>query len=124
MIISDLHIHSKYSRATSGQLSIDSLEKWARIKGINLLGTGDFTHPGWFGEIKEKLVPAEPGLFKLKEEIEKRCDQNVPVLCREMYVLYWFLKLAIYTKKIKKPERIIILFLCLILKTLKSLISS
>ena len=41
------------------------------IKGITVIGTGDFTHPGWFAEIKEKLVPAEPGIFKLKEEISK-----------------------------------------------------
>ena len=66
MIISDLHIHSKYSRATSGQLSIDNLEKWARIKGINLLGTGDFTHPKWIQEIKENLTEEGNGILKSK----------------------------------------------------------
>jgi uncharacterized protein (TIGR00375 family) len=52
----DLHIHSKYSRACSTNLSFENLVKWAKIKGLNLLGTGDFTHPIWFKEIKEKLV--------------------------------------------------------------------
>ncbi len=63
--IADFHIHSKYSRATSPSMDLDNLDKWARIKGIKVLGTGDFTHPEWFKNIKEKLEPAEPGLFKL-----------------------------------------------------------
>jgi len=62
----DLHIHSHYSRATSGQMNLQSLDRWARIKGIKVMGTGDFTHPLWFGELKEQLEPAEPGLFKFK----------------------------------------------------------
>jgi len=52
-MIGDLHIHSKYSRATSSALSFENLVKWAKIKGLNLLGTGDFTHPIWFEEIKK-----------------------------------------------------------------------
>src|SRR3989344_6234834 len=65
-IIADFHIHSKYSRATSKDMDLESLQKWARIKGIQILGTGDFTHPEWFQNLKEKLEPAEPGLFMLK----------------------------------------------------------
>jgi len=64
--IADFHIHSKYSRATSKDMELDSLDKWAKIKGIHVLGTGDFTHPQWLEHLKEKLEPAEPGLFKLK----------------------------------------------------------
>jgi len=52
-LIADLHIHSKYSRATSSALSFENLVKWAKIKGLDLLGTGDFTHPVWFEEIKK-----------------------------------------------------------------------
>jgi len=63
--IADFHIHSKYSRATSPQMDLENLDKWAKIKGIKVLGTGDFTHPEWFKNLKEKLEPAEPGLFKL-----------------------------------------------------------
>jgi len=60
MFIADFHIHSKYSRATSKDMDIEMLDKWAKIKGIKVLGTGDFTHPEWFQNLKEK------GLFKLK----------------------------------------------------------
>ncbi len=63
-IFADLHIHSRHSRATSKQLDIDNLEKWAKVKGINLLGTGDFTHPVWIKELKEKLVTEENGIYK------------------------------------------------------------
>ena len=64
--IADFHLHSKYSRATSPQMNLENLDKWAKTKGIKILGTGDFTHPEWFRGLKEKLEPAEPGLFKLK----------------------------------------------------------
>ena len=64
--IADFHLHSKYSRATSPQMDLENLDKWAKIKGIKILGTGDFTHPERFKDLKEKLEPAEPGLFKLK----------------------------------------------------------
>ncbi len=55
-MIADLHIHSRFSRACSKDLNFDNLVKWARIKGLNLLGTGDFTHPVWIQEIKDKLI--------------------------------------------------------------------
>ena len=64
--IGDFHIHSHYSRATSKDMNIEELDRWARIKGIDVLGTGDFTHPAWFRELQEKLEPAEEGLYKLK----------------------------------------------------------
>ncbi len=60
----DLHIHSRFSRATSKQLNIDNLEKYAKIKGVNLLGTGDFTHPEWIKELKQKLNEDESGILK------------------------------------------------------------
>ncbi len=63
----DFHIHSKYSRATSPLMDLENLDKWAKIKGIKVLGTGDFTHPEWLKNLKEKLSPAERGLLKLKD---------------------------------------------------------
>lgn len=66
--IADLHIHSRYSRATSRQGTPEYLDLWARKKGISILGTGDFTHPAWREELNEKLIPAEEGLYCLKEE--------------------------------------------------------
>lgn len=67
-IIADLQIHSKYARAVSPLMILEELDRWADDKGIQVMGTGDFTHPAWFGEIKQKLEPAEPGLFRLKPE--------------------------------------------------------
>ncbi|NVN89187.1 MAG: DNA helicase UvrD [Desulfuromonadales bacterium] len=64
----DLHIHSPYSRATSAQSTLAGLAAWARIKGIQVVGSGDFTHPVWFSRLKEELEPAELGLFRLKDE--------------------------------------------------------
>lgn len=69
MVIADLHIHSRYSRATSRDLDAPHLDMWARKKGIALLGTGDFTHPAWRQELAECLVPAEDGLYRLKDEL-------------------------------------------------------
>ncbi len=68
MYIADLHIHSKYSRATSRECTPEHLDLWARRKGIHLVGTGDFTHKAWREELKEKLEPAEEGLYRLKQE--------------------------------------------------------
>ena len=68
MYIADLHIHSKYSRATSKECVLEYLDLWARKKGINILGTGDFTHPAWRKELVDKLVPTEQGLYCLKED--------------------------------------------------------
>jgi uncharacterized protein (TIGR00375 family) len=58
-VIADLHIHSRYSRATSQQMSIEEIARFAKIKGLNLVGTGDFTHPKWLKEIQETLVPEQ-----------------------------------------------------------------
>ncbi len=62
-LIADLHIHSRYSRATSPQTDLPNLARWAKIKGIDILGTGDFTHPDWFNELKANLVPEGNGLY-------------------------------------------------------------
>jgi uncharacterized protein (TIGR00375 family) len=62
-VFADLHIHSRFSRACSKDITIENLEKWARIKGLGLLGTGDFTHPLWLKELKEKLEEREGILY-------------------------------------------------------------
>ena len=76
----DLHIHSKYSRATSKSCNLEELAIWAQKKGLSVISTGDFTHPAWFAEIKEKLVPAGNGVFRLRPEIEKQIlKPGIPV---------------------------------------------
>jgi DNA helicase-2/ATP-dependent DNA helicase PcrA len=68
--VADLHIHSHYSISTSRELTPENLDSWARIKGLALVGTGDATHPGWLAELKEKLEPAEEGLYRLRPELQ------------------------------------------------------
>ncbi|UCD71579.1 MAG: hypothetical protein JSW70_00910 [Syntrophobacterales bacterium] len=64
--IADLHIHSRYSRATSRDMELENLAIWGRKKGITLLGTGDFTHPTYFAEMRSKLEPFSEGIYVLK----------------------------------------------------------
>ncbi len=68
--LADLHIHSKYSLATSRDLSPENIWRWSQLKGITVIGTGDFTHPGWFRELKEKIEPGENGLYRLKKKFQ------------------------------------------------------
>jgi uncharacterized protein (TIGR00375 family) len=77
--IADLHVHSKYSRATSQDMSPESIWRWAQIKGISVIGTGDFTHPAWLKELNEKLEPAGNGLLLLRKEHR---TNDVPASCR------------------------------------------
>lgn len=70
-IIADLHIHSRYARACSMDLNPQNLAIWADKKGINVIGTGDFTYPQWFAELQENLEEAKPGLYKLKNSLNK-----------------------------------------------------
>lgn len=77
-IVADLHVHSKYARATSPRCDVENLAAWAAIKGVNVLGTGDFVHPAWFKELKEKLETAEAGLYQLKTENSKLKIKNLP----------------------------------------------
>jgi uncharacterized protein (TIGR00375 family) len=69
--IADFHIHSHFSIATSKDLIPEQLDFWAQRKGIQVVGTGDFSHPGWLKELEQKLEPAEPGLFTLRKDFQK-----------------------------------------------------
>ncbi|MCP2257597.1 TIGR00375 family protein [Streptoalloteichus tenebrarius] len=77
----DLHIHSKYSRACSKDCDLEHLTWWARRKGITLVGTGDFTHPAWYDHLRENLVPAEPGLFRLRPDLDGAVTRTLPPSC-------------------------------------------
>src|SRR5262245_17172878 len=81
MFHADLHIHSKFSRACSKDCDIEHLSWWALRKGLRVLGTGDFTHPAWAAELRETLVPAEPGLFRIRPDLEKRLFRDTPASC-------------------------------------------
>ena len=106
----DLHIHSKYSRATSRNCDLEHLAIWGRKKGIGIVGTGDFTHPAWRAELKDKLVPAEPGLFRLRPDIEKEVEERLPPACRSegSAAVRFMLSVEISTiyKKLDKTRKI------------------
>jgi uncharacterized protein (TIGR00375 family) len=78
----DLHVHSKYSRATGQDADLERFSLWARKKGLAVVATGDFTHPAWFAELRGKLVPAEAGLFRLRPDIEREIESRLPAACR------------------------------------------
>ena len=69
-VVADLHLHSKYSRAVSPQMVIPEIAKWAKKKGIDLVGTADWTHPLWLRELKENLVETGEGIFAAKNDLQ------------------------------------------------------
>ncbi|MFO7598760.1 MAG: UvrD-helicase domain-containing protein [Candidatus Desulfacyla sp.] len=80
--IADLHTHSRFSRATSKSLNPENLSLWARKKGIRVVGTGDFTHPGWFAELADKLIDAPcEGLYQLRPDVRRAVDSEAPPSC-------------------------------------------
>lgn len=102
----DLHIHSKYSRATSRHCDLENLAFWARRKGITVVATGDFTHPAWFEELGKKLVPAEPGLFRLKDEIQREVDRRLPRTCRGPVRFLLEVEISTIYKKGEKTRKV------------------
>ena len=87
--IADLHIHSRFSRATARSLDLANLDYWAQRKGLTVVGTGDLTHPEWLSEIESQLIPAEEGLFRLAPGREKPgCGNTRFVLTTEISSIY------------------------------------
>ena len=102
----DLHVHSKYSRATSRHADLEHLAIWARKKGLSVVATGDFTHPAWFEELSEKLVPAEPGLYRLRPEIEREVDRRLPPACRGPVRFLLEVEISTIYKKGEKTRKV------------------
>ena len=91
----DFHIHSHYSLATSKALTPEHLDLWAKIKGIKVIGTGDFIHPGWLKELQSKLYIVEEGLFNLRDEfiiknhhLSKEVEETRFILTTEISCIY------------------------------------
>lgn len=80
IFFADFHLHSKYSRATSKNMDLENMNKWAKTKGIKILGTGDFTHPEWLKDLKRELEPAEKGLYRLAKQ-ETRFILSAEISC-------------------------------------------
>lgn len=103
----DLHIHSHFSRATSKDCDFDHLYYWGKLKGINLIGTGDFTHPQWFEEMREKLVPAEGGLYKLSDDLATEIDKTLPESVRNNPIRFIpTVEIATIYKKLDKVRKL------------------
>src|SRR5262249_10306496 len=98
--------HSKYSRATSRDLDLEHLAEWAARKGIGVVATGDFTHPAWRAELGARLVPAEPGLFRLKPEIEQAVAAELPPACRTPVRFLLEVEISTIYKKGDKTRKI------------------
>jgi len=101
-VITDLHIHSRFSRACSPQLTILNIAKWSKIKGIDIVSTSDFTHPQWLSEIKENLEDNGKGLFVLKNgeykthfilSTEVSCIYKRGDKCRRLHICILFPKI-------------------------------
>lgn len=109
MYIADLHIHSHYSRATSKDCNLENLDLWARRKGIQLVGTGDCTHPAWRKELMEKLQPAEDGFYTLREEYRMK-DHSVASTMIPRFVVTGEIS-SIYKKhdKVRKVHSLLLL---------------
>lgn len=110
--IADLHIHSRFSRATSQENNIFSLYKYSLIKGINLLGTGDFTHPGWYKELEDFLIEDGNGLLDLKEEYRNEISKEFPHLKNKSMKFIFSVEISsIYKKndKVRKVHNLILM---------------
>lgn len=112
-MVVDLHVHSHYSRATSKDCDFEGLYRWGKLKGIHIIGTGDFTHPAWFAEMRDRLQPAEPGLLKLKDEHAEPIDKSLPPSVRGQQIRFVpSVEIAtIYSKggKVRKLHQLVIM---------------
>ncbi len=106
MFYADLHIHSKYSRATSRDCDLENLALWAQKKGIRVVATGDFTHPAWRAELEEKLVPAEAGLFRLRPDLERAVGELLPPSCLAPVRFLLSVEISTIYKKGEKTRKV------------------
>ena len=113
-LIVDLHVHSHYSRATSRDCTLEGLYRWGKVKGINIIGTSDFTHPAWFKELREQLdYDAAPGLYRLRPELAEPIDKRLPPIIATQPL--WFVPSVeistIYSKagKVRKVHQLVIM---------------
>lgn len=104
----DLHIHSRYSMATSREMTLENIFSWSQIKGITIVGTGDFTHPLWFKELQEKLQPVGKGLFTLRGKFS---SIEVPPSCKSEVYFVLTTEVSCVYKRADKTRRVHVLLL-------------
>jgi PHP family Zn ribbon phosphoesterase len=89
LYFSDLHLHSHYSRAVSEKMNLEGLASAAKVKGLQILGTGDFSHPSWYSELRAKLTPSDfEGFYALKSELNKERDATLFMVTNEVATFY------------------------------------
>jgi uncharacterized protein (TIGR00375 family) len=104
--VADLHIHSRFSRATSKELNPINLHRWSALKGLGVVGTGDFTHPEWNAELKDHLEPAEEGLYKLKPTYLDPLLPELPEACRNPVRFMLTVEISLIYKKNDKTRKV------------------
>ncbi len=104
--VADVHLHSRFSRATSRELTPENLYKWSALKGVNVVGTGDFTHPEWIEELKDRLEPAEEGLFRLRPALQATVDEDLPERCRGTVRFVLSTEISVIYKKNDKTRKV------------------
>ena len=105
--IIDVHLHSRFARATSRDLNPSNLHKWSALKGVDVVGTGDYTHPEWFAELSEQLEPAEEGLYQLEPASrEAAVEQELPERCRRAVRFMLSVEISTIYKKGDKTRKI------------------
>ena len=110
--VADVHLHSRYAMATSRDLNPENLHRWSALKGVDLVGTGDFTHPEWLRELKRKLEPAEEGLFRLRQKWRRPIEAELPASCQRQVRFILSVEIcSIYTKhgRTRKVHNIVLL---------------
>jgi len=106
MFHADLHVHSKYSRATSRDLDLEHLFWWAARKGIRVVATGDCVHPGWLAEIRDQMRPEGNGLFRLLPETERALWDTLPPSCRQPVSFMLSTEISTIYKKGDKTRKV------------------
>ena len=102
----DVHLHSRFARATSRDLNPSNLHKWSALKGVDVVGTGDYTHPAWFAELSEQLEPAEEGLYQLEPGRRAAVEQELPERCRRAARFMLSVEISTIYKKGDKTRKI------------------
>jgi DNA helicase II / ATP-dependent DNA helicase PcrA len=105
-MITDLHIHSRFSRACSKNLDLPNIVAWCQLKGIDIVSTADFTHPSWFAELHEKLEETSEGLYQLKKEFVNKTDITIPKKCQRPVRFICSTEISLIYKKGEKCRKV------------------
>lgn len=117
----DLHIHSRFSRACSNKITLPEIYRWCQLKGITVIGTGDFTHPVWIQEIKDQLQESEQGLFKLKQGYANQIDKEIPTSCKSDVRFLLTVEISLIYKKNEKVRKVHLVILAPDIATVKKI---